>query len=513
MATPLRVLLVEDEPGDAELILIELARAGFDVTSTCVDTEAAFVAALEPAPDVVLADYSVPSFGALAALRLLRPRHPFLPFIVITGSLEDHAVVQCLREGASDYLLKDRLARLGPAITRALAERHEQSEKRKLEEQLLHAQRLESVGRLAGGIAHDFNNLLTVISGNAEFALASLEPGSPARSDILQIDEAARRAAQLTGQLLAFSRKQVLAPRVLQLNDTVESMSAMLRRLIGEDVVLELRLAPDLPHVRADPGQLEQVIVNLAVNARDAMPSGGQLTIETAAADMHETDAPEHAAATPGPHVVLTLTDTGTGMDAATKAAIFEPFFTTKPVGKGTGLGLATVYGIVRQSGGNVLVHSEPGHGTSFRIFLPPVDAPIEPMRSPATAELRGGTETLLLAEDEPGVRALAIRILERGGYGVLAADGGRAALELASQHQGMIDLVVTDVVMPGMSGRELHESLEAQRPGLPVLYLSGHVELATAHHGGLETGTSLLQKPFSPEALLRKVREVLDAN
>ena len=512
MATPLRVLLVEDEPGDAELILIELARAGFDVTSACVENEADFLAALDPVPDVVLADYSVPSFGALAALRLLRPRHPFLPFIVITGSLEDHAVVQCLREGASDYLIKDRLARLGPAIERSLAERHEQAEKGKLEAQLLHAQRLESVGRLAGGIAHDFNNLLMVISGNAEFALAALDPGHPARADILQIDEAASRAAQLTGQLLAFSRKQVLAPRVLQLNDTVESMSTMLRRLIGADIDLTMRLAPNLPHVHADPGQLEQVIVNLAVNARDAMPSGGRLTIETAAADLDETDARKHPAVTPGPHVVLTLTDTGTGMDAATQAAIFEPFFTTKPVGKGTGLGLATVYGIVRQSGGSIFVRSELGRGTTFEIVLPQVDAPVDATRSPAPAEARGGTETILLAEDEPGVRALAIRILEGRGYRVLAADCGQAALDLAGSHEGDIDLVVTDVVMPGMGGRELHESLVTLRPGVPVLYLSGYSELATVHHGGLEPGITLLQKPFSPAALLRKVREVLDA-
>jgi len=381
-----------------------------------------------------------------------------------------------------------------------------------LEQQLRQAQKMEAVGRLAGGVAHDFNNILTAITGHAELLLEDLGHHDPRRVDVDEIRRSAERAAGLTRQLLAFSRQQVLQPKVVDLNALVLDMDKLLRRLIGEDVELATVLDPALGPVTADPGQLEQVIVNLAVNARDAMPQGGKLTLETRNIDLDESYTLEHSLVKPGPYVQLTVSDSGIGMDEETQAHAFEPFFTTKPRGQGTGLGLAMVYGTVKQSGGFIWVYSEPGQGATFKIYLPRVDAPVESTAPPAPVERPPrGSETVLLAEDEPAVRAIAQQALERQGYTVLAAPSGADALALAAQHGATIHLLLTDVVMPGMSGRDLADRLTAQRPGIRVLYISGYTDNAIVRHGMLEPGLAYLQKPFRPDALVRKVREVLD--
>ena len=387
------------------------------------------------------------------------------------------------------------------------------TEQKRLEDQLRQAQKMEAVGRLAGGVAHDFNNLLTAIIGNTQLLWRDLGDQHPSRADVEEIRKAADRAAALTRQLLAYSRRQVLQPEVLDLNTVVGDMERLLRRLIGEDVALETRLAPGLGKVRADRGQLEQVIVNLAVNARDAMPQGGTLTLETADAELDAAFVVDHPGALIGPCVMLAVTDTGAGMDTETRAHLFEPFFTTKEVGKGTGLSLATVYGIVKQSGGYIAVSSEPGHGTSFKIYLPRVADAGEPAAAarPLAAAPPGGTETVLLVEDEEAVRQLAAKLLRKAGYTVLVAADGRAALALAEQHMGPVHLLLTDVVMPGMSGPELAVQLTDRRPGARVLYMSGYPGDAAAQRGALAPGIAFLQKPFLPEALVRRIREVLD--
>ncbi len=378
------------------------------------------------------------------------------------------------------------------------------TEQRLLQQQLVQAQKMEAVGRLAGGIAHDFNNLLTVITSYTELLLEDLGRDDPKREDVEQVRKAAEGAASLTRQLLAFSRQQVLEPRVVNLNVVVGGLRKMLPRVLGEDVEFTTTLAPDLRAVRADVGQLEQVLMNLAVNARDAMPTGGKLTIETANVAL---DRPE------GHFVMLAVSDTGAGMDEATQARIFEPFFTTKGPGKGTGLGLATVYGIVKQSGGFIWVYSEPGHGTSFKIYLPQVDEPLDQGAAPpAAAGGRRGTETVLVVEDAAAVRAVTRQVLERQGYTILEAPNGAAALHVAATHRGPIHLLLTDVVMPALSGRPLAERLAQLRPEIRVLYTSGYTDDSIVRHGILEPGIAYLQKPFTPDSLAQKVRDVLDS-
>jgi two-component system, cell cycle sensor histidine kinase and response regulator CckA len=388
------------------------------------------------------------------------------------------------------------------------------TDRRQLEEQLRQAQKMEAVGRLAGGIAHDFNNLLMVIQGYADLMTERLAEGDPLRRNAEQIQTASQRATSLTRQLLAFSRKQMLAPKVLSIQSVVGDMEKILRRLIGEDVQLETSSVPDLGLVKADRSQIEQVILNLAVNARDAMPEGGRLTIETANVDLDESFSHSSVMLSPGPYVMLAVTDNGCGMDAETQAHIFEPFFTTKEKGKGTGLGLATVYGIVKQSGGYVWVYSEPGRGTSFKVYLPRVwDEQTNPGRDRRIEgqALPQGTETILLVEDEKGVRELAREYLEMTGYTVIEAENGHTALELAGLHSGPIHLLMTDVVMPGISGRELSERVKAIRPGIRVLFMSGYTDQAVVHHGILETDAVLLQKPFTVAALAAKLRDILN--
>ena len=384
-------------------------------------------------------------------------------------------------------------------------------ELRKNEEQLRQSQKMEAIGRLAGGVAHDFNNLLTAIIGYGQMLLNSVHD-EPSRTYVVESDKAAQRATSLTRQLLAFSRNQVMQPTTLNLNAVVATLSTMLRRLIREDIELVTLLSPDLGNVSADPGQIDQVVINLVVNASDAMPAGGTLTIETANVGMDESSPLEHLGLAPGRYVMLAMSDTGAGMDAETKSRIFEPFFTTKKVGRGTGLGLSTVYGIVKQSGGQVLVQSELGQGTMFRVYLPQVDGPAGPItESQVAGESLRGTETILLVEDEDAVRDLACRALEGFGYRVISARSGKEALEVWGRQTGMPDLLVTDVVMPQMSGPDLARALTALAPDIKVLYISGYVGDAFSS-GESEPGIDLLPKPFTPERLARKIREVLSA-
>jgi len=387
------------------------------------------------------------------------------------------------------------------------------TERVQLEQQLRQAQKMEAVGRLAGGIAHDFNNILTAITGYADLLLEDLGATDPRRQDADEIHKAADRAAGLTRQLLAFSRQQVLQPTVLEVNKLVSDLEKMLRRLLGEDVELGTRLAPTTGRVKADPGQLEQVIMNLAVNARDAMPNGGKLTLETGNVDLDEAYAADHYPGRAGPFVLLAVSDTGIGMSEETQAHMFEPFFTTKEKGKGTGLGLATVYGIIKQSGGFIWVYSEVGHGTTFKLYLPRVEELAERASQPAQAPARAarGTETVLVVEDEAPVRSVARQVLERHGYTVLEAPSAEAALDLATRYSGTIHLLLTDVVMPGLNGRELASRLATLRPDARVIFMSGYTDDAVTRHGVLEPGSTYVQKPFTPDAIARKVREVLD--
>ncbi|HEX9704732.1 MAG TPA: response regulator [Gemmatimonadales bacterium] len=633
----LRVLLVEDNPDDARLIERELRRLVISTTLRRVDSEAALRTALpEFTPTIVLTDHSLPQFDAHQALRVVHAWNPSTPVIVVTGSLDEETAADYIKAGAADYVLKNRLPRLGAAVVGALerkrawdatavAERelraseakfsqvfranpsaigimmldgrflevnqtflesfgylreevvgrsaldlglwrdptdrarlldqvregrpvrnvelefrtkagelrtllysaelvelegiphilalsNDVTDRKRLEQQLRQAVKMEAVGRLAGGVAHDFNNVLTAMFGYADLLAEELPEGSSARRDLEEIRKAAQRAATLTRQLLAFSRQQVLEPVVLSLNEMVREIDQMLRRMIGEDVALRLALPSELGNVRADPGQLEQVVMNLVVNARDAMPTGGRLLIETANAELTEEYAELRQPVVPGRYVMLAVSDTGIGMDAETRTRIFEPFFTTKEKGKGTGLGLSTVYGIVKQSGGYIWVYSESGIGTTFRIYLPRVDAPPDALAAPreVTGSV-GGTETILLAEDDETLRQLARGLLEKLGYTVLATASADEAFARAREHQGPIHLLVSDVVMPGESGRQLARRLAVLRPETRVLYMSGYTDDAIVHHGMLEHGLNYLPKPFTPAVLAGTVRAVLD--
>jgi two-component system cell cycle sensor histidine kinase/response regulator CckA len=619
----LRVLLLEDRSVDAELIVHELKKAGFDPTWERVEDEKAYLRALGSTPDLILADFNMPALSAPRALELLRQQDPDLPFIVVSGSIGEDTAVEVLKGGATDYLLKDRLARLGPAVRRAITEHHlaqakrdaekllsataermrfaleasrvgtweseaatgaahwsvtlealhgmspgafggtseaflqcihpedrpeveagiaramrehtdshilyrtmwpdgsvhwisgightvyddagrpvrsagiglDVTERRLLEEQYRQAQKMEAIGQLAGGIAHDFNNLLTAIHGYSILIAEELSPGSPLLDDLRQIRHSADRATALTQQLLAFSRRQILDPRVLDLRDSVKAIEPLLGRLIGEDIEFSVVAPAGVGRVKADPGQIEQVIMNLALNARDAMPRGGTLRIAVADA--------------PGPFVTLAVRDTGEGIDAATQSRIFEPFFTTKEQGKGTGLGLSTVYGIVTQSGGSITVDSEVGRGSTFTVCLPRVEAPADPIARPQVPLSARGSETILVVEDETAVRELIGKALRRYGYEVLVAATPGEALAVASQ-AARIHLLISDMVLPEMSGREMAGRMLTMQEGMHVLFMSGYTDHAVLEGGVLEPGMSFLQKPFTPPALANKVREVL---
>jgi PAS domain S-box-containing protein len=621
----------------------QLNTAGVSADIVLVNSKESFEAALaRESFDLIIADYNLPGYDGTSAIKKAKEQQPDTPVIVISGSLGEAEAVKCLHVGATDYLLKERLDRLGPAVQRAIHEAdehrkrkdaeqavlqrerrlssiyetvadilfyveiegdgryrytsinpafvsttgleysqvvgkrvdevvpepsrtlalekyaeaireskavrweetadypsgtltgevtvapvfdddghcrhlvgavHDLTERKRLEAQFRQAQKMESVGQLAGGIAHDFNNLLTVINGTSELALALVPAGTQVHKDLEEIRRAGERAAALTKQLLAFSRKQILVPQILNISTVVAAMESMLRRLIGENIDLVVVPTESVGSVKADPGQLEQVIANLAVNARDAMPQGGKLTIEVQNVEIDQQYGLQRGVAVqPGPYVALTISDTGAGMDEATQKRVFEPFFTTKGPEKGTGLGLSTVYGIVKQSDGFIWLYSEVGHGTTFKIYLPRVGDAAGSTRASPTGASAHGHETVLIVDDVAGLRHLAMRMLESAGYTVLAAANGEEALLLFARHEQPVHLMLTDVVMPGMDGRTLAEQFKETRPGMKVLYTSGYTDDAIVRHGVLDPGTAFVSKPFTAADLLRKVREVLDS-
>ncbi|HKY71887.1 MAG TPA: response regulator [Nitrospira sp.] len=520
MKAPLSLLFLEDDPVDADLVAATLSEAGLTCTLKRVDTRVDFLKALESGDfDLILADYSVPGFDGMTALSLARQHAPEIPFLFVSATIGEELAIDAMHLGATDYVLKQRLGRLVPSVQRALRERDERRERRRAEEalaqserQFRQAQKMEAVGRLAGGIAHDFNNLLTVIMGYSHVLATELGREHPLYSKIEETQKAGERAAMLVRQLLAFSRKQPLEPRHLSLNNVVANLEGMLQRLIGADIRLVISLDPGNGQVRADQAQLEQVLMNLVLNARDAMPNGGTLTIETAQVELARSPLYHVDPLPPGPYVKLSVGDTGSGMDRETQAHIFEPFFTTKEEGKGSGLGLSTVFGIVTQSGGAIDVTSRVGHGTTFDIFFPRVAADAHAASSgPASTQPAGGHETILLVEDDASVRILLRDALRKLGYRVIEAKQGLEACLLASQELDRLDLLLTDMVMPGMGGRELAQHLMAIKPELRILFMSGFTD-DVGILAGHERGTSgFLQKPFTPELLARTVRKILD--
>ena len=635
MRKPLRVLQLEDSDRDAALITHLLQSAGYDVDCVRVWEAESMRAALQNGTfDVIIADYHLPQFDAGAALEMLHATALDIPFIVVSGILCEEVAVAMMRSGAHDYLTKNNLARLAPAVERetrdararlerkraeqALQESEQRfrrlfesavvgiaiadadrileandyvldilgytrpeleagaitwaritppdlaalekyaehqllqtgrhptveqdyiakdgklvtllvgrvvldstpdsrflyfivdvTDRKRLEQQFRQIQKLESIGQLTGGVAHDFNNLLTVISGYAHAALAELPPQYPVYEYIEEISKAANRAAELTRQLLTFSRREVIETKSIVLNDTVRDFDKMLRRLIGEDIQLILSLDPQAGMIRADRGQIEQAIMNLAINARDAMPNGGKLVIETASVFVDEQFPRMHPSVATGPYVMLTVSDTGSGMSQEVQSHVFEPFFTTKEKGRGTGLGLSTVYGIVKQSGGSIWVYSELGQGTRFKLFFPAAGpAPDEGERASTAATRVAGAETILVAEDEEGVRRFVRQILERNGYTVLESSSGREAIDVARKYAGPIGLLLTDAVMPEMGGAELAEQIAAMRPGVPVLCMSGYTDRIFAQP---QASAAYIQKPFTSMALLTQIRALLD--
>ncbi|HEX2658143.1 MAG TPA: response regulator [Polyangia bacterium] len=647
MKDPLRLLMVEDDASDAELVRFELEKGGFDLDWRCVATEPAMLEALSRPWDVIISDFTMPRFSGIKAFDLYRRLGDDVPFIFVSGDLGEERAVEAMRAGARDYFVKGNLARLPEAVRRELHEAKNRREQRQaaeqqrreqrrlalaieasnagvfeldldpegpveysgawrailgfpiaelptrskdlhawlverlhpedeatvigavdafcaepidrlrinlrllhkdgrwadvtvcaramdagdhgravhlggvildrssgklLEAQLRQAQKMEALGQLAGGVAHDFNNLLTAILSFSTFAQEAMRPGSPECQDIQEVLHAAERAKSLTNQLLAFSRKKAIAPRILNPNEVVEAAERILGRLLGEDVDLLVQKAPNLGNVKIDPDAFEQVLLNLAVNARDAMPDGGKLTIETSNVFIDRVPgAPGEPEVASGHYVVAAVSDTGAGMDAATQMRIFEPFFTTKGPGKGTGLGLSTCYGIVKQADGFISVYSEVGKGTTFRVHLPLVahPGPVATAREPRVA--LGGNETILVAEDDEQVRQLVVRSLTNFGYTVIQAGNGQEALMRLSEPVH-VDLLLTDVVMPVMDGKQLVEQMKVLRPSLPAVFMSGYPRGAITHRGVIESGTEIIQKPFTPDVLARRVREMLDA-
>ena len=516
---PLRVLFVEDSEDDAFLIARHLERAGYALERMRVDTAPSFAGALDNAQwDVIICDHSLPHFNSRDALATVQAREIDVPFIIVSGTIGEETAVEAMRAGAHDYVLKNNLARLGPAIDRELNDaelrrqaRQEREERKAIERQLQQAQKMEAIGRMAGGIAHDFNNLLTAILGFTGLAIERIDVGRDVRPELDQVKQAGERAARFTRQLLAFSRQHVLSPRLIDPAETVEVMAPMLRHLLGGAVRLETAAAARDGRIKVDPGQFEQVVMNLAINARDAMPRGGTLRLETGRIELFGAAAGQ-LQLTPGIYMTVSATDTGTGMDDATRARIFEPFFTTKAPGQGTGLGLSTVYGILRQSSGSIAVESALGQGSRFTVYLPVAEATPEapaPPSRPARrlGDLRG---TVLIAEDEEAVRVLVRTVLTDAGFRVLEAGSGTEAADLIRSLDRPIDLLIADVVMPGMIGPDLVRLTLDRFPQTRILYITGYATHPAIPPGFVAEGQALMQKPFLPNELLARVQERL---
>jgi len=510
------LLVVDDDELNREILSRYLKRQGHTV-AVAADGHEALELIKANSVDLVLLDILMPEVNGYQVLEYLKSDHTLrdIPVIMVSALEEMHNVVKCIEMGAEDYLPKPfdpvlMKARVGACLKRR---RLELSQRNQLQEQFLQAQKMESIGQLVGGVAHDFNNLLTPIMGHVYLGTKALPSGHPTRSNLEEINKAAERAASLTHQLLAFSRQQKIEPQVINLNDLITDMDKMLRRLIGEDIELVILNSPGLDLVKVVPGQFEQVLMNLVVNSRDAMPHGGRISIETLNVALDGTFTCQHPDGALGPHVTLSVSDTGIGMSEEVKAHIFEHFFTTKEEGKGTGLGLSTCYGIVQQSGGHMVVQSEPDQGTTFRICLPRTIESADPRESGGDETcLSKGTETVLLTEDEPLVRNTIATILREQGYNVLQATNGDEALHVAQEHASEeIHLLLTDVVMPHLNGVELAKRFRNTRPNARVLFISGYTDDAITHDTELDQGVKFLQKPFSPFLLTRKVREVLD--
>ncbi len=526
-----RILIVDDDQSTRFGLVSFLEDRGFEPFEAGDGREALEVFE-RVKPEVVLADLRMPGMDGLQLLEHLTATSPETPVIMVSGTGAIHDAVKALRIGAWDYVVKpvEDMTIILHAIERALERSRLQRENREyqtrlqamveeksaeLEQtnaQLLHAQKMEAIGRLAGGVAHDFNNLLTAIYGNILLAFLDVDPASTVAERLNEIQHCAERAAGLTRQLLAFGRRQVMQPKVLDPNKLVTSMQVMLGRIIGEDVLLEANLCECPCRIRADPGQVEQVIVNIAVNARDAMPDGGKLTMELSCIELDEQFCEMHPSITPGEYVRISMTDSGHGMDAETRRHIFEPFFTTKGEKGGTGLGLSTCYGIVEQHGGVIEVASEPGVRTTFHIYFPRVSQDADSAQVTPTRQIPVGVETILLVEDDAVVRSVAMTFLEGIGYTVIVACDPEEALKLAGQTSNRIDLLFTDVVMPSMNGHELSKRLIASRPDTKVLFMSGYADNPIVREAILDEGVHFLEKPFKLEDLAIKVREVLDA-
>jgi two-component system, cell cycle sensor histidine kinase and response regulator CckA len=512
MEIPLKLLVVEDSEADTELLVRAIRKGGYEVSYKRVDTREALHASLLEPWDLVISDHSMPGFSGVAALDMVREKQLDVPFIFVSGTIGEDIAVDAMRVGAQDYIMKGNLARLLPAIDRELREAKRRAEHKRTEIRMRQLEKFEAIGKLAGGIAHDFNNVIGAIMGWAELGSDEVPEGSLAGKYFKQIRTQSERAAGLTRQLLAYARRQTLEPRIINLNQLIGETTTLLQKVIGEQIEMKLELAPDLEPTRADASQLEQVLMNLCFNARDAMPNGGQLLIETQNVELDESYTQRHEYARPGRYAALSVSDTGIGMDEATMSRVFEPFFTTKEVGKGTGLGLATAYGIVKQHDGLIEVYSELDKGTMFRVYLPAsggkTQGSVEAGKEDA---VRGGTETILVAEDHAGNREMVDEILRKLGYRVVVAKDGEEALEKFREKQSEIAMVLLDVVMPKMGGPEAYEKIRTLKPDVPVIFTSGYSERSARLASLTSQGAMLLQKPCGPKTLARKIREVLD--
>lgn len=489
-------------------------------SSRRVETREAFILELDEFyPDLILADNKLPAFEGLTALKIAKEKCPDIPFIFVTGSMGEEWAIETIKRGATDYVLKEHLSRLAPAVNRALKENRErrkrikaEEEKRKIEAQLRQAQKMEAVGQLAGGVAHDLNNMLSTIMGYAHLMYDKMESDDSFREYMEHILEAVDRSANLVRSLLAFSRKQIIDIKPMDLNEVIKRFEGFLGRIIGEDIEFKTNMEQEKLLVVADASQIEQVLMNLATNARDAMPEGGSLTIGSGLINVDNDFCKAHGYGDPGPYALITVTDTGVGMDKETLSKIFEPFFTTKEQGKGTGLGLSIVYGIIKQHNGYVNAYSEPGKGTTFRIYIPAMRecVTIGRKEESAVTAIIGGTETVLVAEDDIALRKLSTVVLEGAGYHVISAEDGADAVEKFAEQKEEIQLCIIDMIMPRKCGKEVFDEIKKMRHNIKVLFVSGYTGDRIHKEGSLEEGFEFITKPVSPRDLLRKVREML---